>query len=98
MMASGQRIFIKMQPSIVLTYFTLFASLAGPGYAEAFNRLTAIRALLGRKKTPTEQKNPHHGELLPPSAERILYLLPIQSKPNVGEGLWGWAVEEIQWN
>jgi hypothetical protein len=35
MMVSGQKVIIKMQPSIVLTYFTLFASLAG--HAEAFS-------------------------------------------------------------
>ena len=51
-------------------------------------------------KTQTQHttKHPHHGELPPPPAARILWLDPIRRKPDAGEGLGEGAVEAIQLN
>jgi len=49
-------------------------------------------------KTQTQHttKHPHHGELPPPPAARILWLDPIRRKPDAGEGLGKRAAEAIQ--
>ena len=46
----------------------------------------------------TKNTHPHHGELPPPPAARILQLDQIQRKPDADEGLGEGAVEAIQWN
>ncbi len=74
--------------------FDLFYHYVRRSADDSLSRLTAIR-FRRNLKTPTEHKNPHHGERPPPLAVRILQLIPIRHKLGADEWLGEVSVKAI---